>query len=142
MTIGYQTYEVDCSKNLTKAVLSGAKVVERVLADGLTDKEAYKLEYEKLREYVFAGKPDQLWNVTAGDIETPQELQAFTERLRRNLKNKDRWIRYFSGMTLDGLNEGQKTPPRGHSQAGFRGGGRARMSRAYACGGVHMCVSD
>jgi hypothetical protein len=50
-------------QNLTKAVLSGAKVIERVLADNLTETAAYNLEYDKLREYVFAGKRDQLWNV-------------------------------------------------------------------------------
>src|SRR5262249_16629465 len=41
-------------RNLTRAVLSGAKVVEEVLVDDLPEKEAYKLEYEKLREYVYA----------------------------------------------------------------------------------------
>jgi hypothetical protein len=50
-------------RNLTKAVLSGAKVIEQVLVDNLTETAAYKLEYDKLREYVFAGKRDQLWNV-------------------------------------------------------------------------------
>jgi hypothetical protein len=38
-------------QNLTRAVISGAKVVEQVLVDDLTEKEAYKLEYDKLREY-------------------------------------------------------------------------------------------
>src|SRR5207248_4763027 len=37
-------------QNLTKAVLSGAKVIERVLVDNLTETAAYKLEYDKLRE--------------------------------------------------------------------------------------------
>jgi hypothetical protein len=49
-------------RNLTKAVLSGAKVIEQVLVD-ITGTAADKLEYDKLREYVFAGKRDQLWNV-------------------------------------------------------------------------------
>jgi hypothetical protein len=70
-------------QNLTKAVLSGAKVIEHVLVDNLTEKAAYKLEYDKLREYVFAGKRDQLWNVIPPSIQTPQEAQAFTERLQR-----------------------------------------------------------
>jgi hypothetical protein len=83
-------------RNLTKAVLSGAKVIEQVLADNLTETAAYKLEYDKLREYVFAGKSDQLWNVIPASIRTPQELKAFTERLQRNLKSRDRWTRYFS----------------------------------------------
>ena len=52
-------------QNLTKAALSGAKVIERVLMENLTETAAYKLEHDKLREYVFAGKRDQLWNVTA-----------------------------------------------------------------------------
>ena len=94
-------------QNLTKAVLSGAKVIERVLMENLTETAAYKLEHDKLREYVFAGKRDQLWNVTA-NIQTPQELQAFTERLQRNLNSRDRWIRYFSGRTLAALIERQQ----------------------------------
>jgi hypothetical protein len=94
-------------QNLTKAVLSGAKVIERVLMENLTETAAYKLEHDKLREYVFAGKRDQLWNVTA-NIQTPQEMQAFTERLQRNLNSRDRWIRYFSGRTLAALIERQQ----------------------------------
>jgi hypothetical protein len=71
--------------------------------DDLTETAAYKLEYDKLREYVFAGKRDQLWNVIPASIHTPQELQAFTERLQRNLNSRDRWIRYFSERTLAAL---------------------------------------
>jgi len=89
-------------RNLTRAVISGAKVVEQVLVDELTEKAAYKLEYEKLREYVYAGKRDQLWNVTA-TIQTPSEQQAFIERLKRNLNSRDKWIRYLSGRTLASL---------------------------------------
>ncbi len=70
-------------QNLTKAALSGAKVIERVLVDNLTKTAAYKLEYDKLREYVFAGKRDQLWNAIPASIQTPRELQAFTERTQR-----------------------------------------------------------
>jgi hypothetical protein len=90
-------------QNLTKAVLSGAKVIEQVLVDNLTETAAYQLEQDKLREYVFAGKRDQLWNVIPASIQTPEELQAFTERLQRNLNSRDRWIRYFSGRTLVAL---------------------------------------
>jgi hypothetical protein len=90
-------------QNLTKAVLSGAKVIEEVLMDDLTEPAAYKLEYDELREYVFAGKRDQLWNVIPASIHTPQELQAFTERLQRNLNSRDRWIRYLSERTLAAL---------------------------------------
>lgn len=97
-------------RNLTKAVLSGAKVIEQVLVDNLTERAAYKLEYDKFREYVFAGKRDQLWNVVPASIQTPQELQAFTERLQQNLNSRDRWIRYFSERTLAALiGEQQRT---------------------------------
>ena len=95
-------------QNLTHAVLSGAKVIELVLMDNLIEAAAYKLEYEKLREYVFAGKRDQLWNVIPANIQTPQELQAFTERIQRNLHSRDRWIRYLSQRTLASLIGGQQ----------------------------------
>ena len=94
-------------RNLTKAFLSGAQVVEQVLIDDLTERAAYKLEYDKLREYVFAGKRDQLWNVIPASIQTPQEMQAYTERLQRNLNSRDRWVRTFSGMTLKDLRRRQ-----------------------------------
>jgi hypothetical protein len=94
-------------RNLTKAFLSGAQVIEQVLVDDLTETEAYKLEYDKLREYVFAGKRDQLWNVIPDSIQTPQEIQAFTERLERNLNSRDRWVRTLSAMTLEARREGQ-----------------------------------
>jgi hypothetical protein len=90
-------------RNLTKAFLSGAQVVEQVLIDDLTERAAYKLEYEKLREYVFAGKRDQLWNVIPASIQTPQEIQAYTERLQRNVNSRDRWVRTLSVMTLKAL---------------------------------------
>ena len=83
-------------QNLTKAVLAGAKGTEEVLVDSLTESAAYRLEYDTLREYVFAGKRDQLWNVIPASIQTPQELEAFAARLRQNLNSTDRWIRYFS----------------------------------------------
>jgi hypothetical protein len=95
-------------RNLTRAVLAGEKVTEGVLAENLTDKAAYEMEYDHLREYVLAGKRDQLWNVIPGSIYTPQELQAFTDRLRRNLNSRDRLIRYFSGRTLAALTERQQ----------------------------------
>jgi hypothetical protein len=62
-----------------------------------------KLDYEKLRAYVFAGNRDQLWNVIPASIQTPREQQAFIERLKRNLNSRDRWIRYFSERTLIAL---------------------------------------
>ena len=95
-------------KNLTKAVLSGSKVNEQVLRDNLTETAAYKLEYDILREYVFAGKRDQLWNAISTSIRTPQELQAYSERLQRNLNSKDRWIRHLSARTLAALTGGEQ----------------------------------
>ena len=79
----------------------------RNLIDDLTEKAAYKLEYDKMREHVFAGKRDQLWNVIPASIQTPQEMQAYTERLQRNLNSRGRWVRTFSGMTLKDLRRGQ-----------------------------------
>jgi hypothetical protein len=67
-------------------------VIEQILIDDLTETAAYKLEYDKLRGYVFAGKRDQLWNVIPASIQTPQEIQAHTERLQRNLNSRDRWV--------------------------------------------------
>jgi hypothetical protein len=102
---GYRLQNIQSrlQQNLTKAVLSGAEVIELVLMDNLTETAAYKLEYDKMREYVLAGKRDQLWNVIPASIQTPQERQAFIERLRRNLNSKDRLIRYLSGSTLAAL---------------------------------------
>jgi hypothetical protein len=96
-------------RNLTKAFLSGAQVIEQVLIDDLTEKDAYKLEYDKLREYVFAGKRDQLWNTIPASIQTPQEIQAYTERLQRNLNSRDRLVRTLSAMTLKALRQGKIT---------------------------------
>ena len=90
-------------RNLTKAFLAGAQVIEQILIDDLTETAAYKLEYDKFREYVFAGKRDQLWNVIPASIQTPQEIKAYTDRLQRNLNSRDRWVRTFSGMTLKDL---------------------------------------
>jgi hypothetical protein len=90
-------------RNLTEAVLSGANVVERLLVDNLTETAAYRLEYDQLREYVLAGRREQLWNVIPASIYTPQELKAFKERLQANLQSRDRWIRYLSERTLAAL---------------------------------------
>jgi hypothetical protein len=77
--------------------------MELVLVDNLTESAAYKLEYDTLRDYVLAGKRDQLWNVIPASIQTPEELQAFTERLERNLSSRDRLIRYLSQRTLSSM---------------------------------------
>ena len=83
-------------------------VVEQALAHTIGNAvEAAYRRGEKLREYVFAGKSDQLWNVIPASIQTPQEIQAYTERLQRNLNSRDRWVRYLSARTLEALREGQ-----------------------------------
>jgi hypothetical protein len=107
-------------RNLTKAFLSGAQVIEQVLIDDLTEKDAYKLEYDKLREYVFAGKREQLWNTIPASIQTPQEIQAYTERLQRNLNSRDRLVRTLSAMTLKALREGKITHETCTSKPSFR----------------------
>jgi hypothetical protein len=101
-----RSIESRLQRELTKAFLSRAHVIEQVLMDDLTEKEAYKLEYEQLREYAFAGKRDQLWNVFPDSIKTPQEIQAYTERLQQNLNSRDRWVRTLSAMTLEALGRG------------------------------------
>jgi hypothetical protein len=90
-------------RHLTEAVISGAEVIEQVIVDNLTEKEAYKLEYEHMRECVLAGKRDQLWNVVPPSIRTPAELQEFKERLEKNLTSRDKLIRFFSAWTLKDL---------------------------------------
>jgi hypothetical protein len=87
-------------RNLTEAVLSGATVIEQVMIDNLTETAAYKIEYDQLREYVLAGKREQLWNVVPPSIYSLEELQAFIERLRRNSKSKDWMVRELSQRRL------------------------------------------
>jgi uncharacterized membrane protein YccC len=100
-----ENIESRLQRNLTAAVLSGEKIAEQILIDGLTEKAAYELEHDQLREYVLAGKREQLWNVIPGNIYTPEELRAFTERLQQNTKSRDKLIRYLSGRTLVVLTE-------------------------------------
>jgi hypothetical protein len=85
-------------RNLTEAVLSGAKVIEQVMIDNLTEAAAYKLEYDQLREYVLAGKREQLWNVIPPSIHSSQELKDFITRLQRI--SKDWMIRELSQRRL------------------------------------------
>jgi hypothetical protein len=87
-------------RNLTEAVLSGAKVIEQVMIDNLTEAAAYKLEYDQLREYVLAGKREQLWNVIPPSIHSSQELKDFITRLQRNSNSKDWMIRELSQRRL------------------------------------------
>ena len=49
-------------RNLTKALLSGAQVIEQVLIDGLTENaEAYKMEWQMIWDY-HKRHAGQLWN--------------------------------------------------------------------------------
>jgi len=88
-------------RKLTEAVMQGAEIVEELLVEGLTDKDAYQVEHDKLKEFVFDGKRDQLWNVIPGNIYTSEERAAYIDRLKRNLSSKDRMIRHLSGRTLE-----------------------------------------
>ena len=87
-------------RKLTEAVIQDAVVEEIVLADNLTSKQAYKLEYRHLEEMVYAGKRQQLWNVIPHTINTPEEREAYVSRLTQNLTRKDRWVRYLSRNQL------------------------------------------
>jgi hypothetical protein len=83
-------------RQLTEVVKQGAVVEEIVLAENLTSKQAYKLEYRHLEEMVYAGKRRQLWNEIPQTIYTPEEYKAYVSKLTQNLTSKDRWVRYFS----------------------------------------------
>jgi hypothetical protein len=87
-------------RKLTEAVMKGAMIEEIVLADNLTSKQAYKLEYRHLERMVYAGKREALWNAIPPSIYTPQEYQAYIDKLTENLTSKDRWTRAISRMQL------------------------------------------
>jgi hypothetical protein len=59
-----------------------------------------ELEYEHMRQYVLAGNREQLWNVIPPTIYSPQELQAYKERLERNLSHRNWMVRSLSASTL------------------------------------------
>jgi hypothetical protein len=80
--------------------MKGAVIEEIVLADNLTSKQAYKLEYRYLERMVYAGKREQLWNAIPPSIYTPQEYQAYIDKLTENLTSKDRWTRGIARMQL------------------------------------------
>ena len=88
-------------RKLTEAVMQGAEIVEELLVDDLTDKGSYRVEHDKLKEIVFDGKRNQLWNVIPGNICTSEERAAYISRLKGNLSSKDWMIRYLSGRTLE-----------------------------------------
>jgi hypothetical protein len=87
-------------RKLTEAVMKGAVIEEIVLADNLTSKQAYKLEHRHLERLVYAGNREQLWNAIPPSIYTPQEYQAYIEKLTENSTSKDRLTRVIARMQL------------------------------------------
>jgi len=87
-------------RKLTEAVMKGAVIEQIVLADNLTSKQAYKLEYRHLERMVYAGNREQLWNAVPPSIYTPQEYQAYIQKLTENQTSKDRWTRLIARMQL------------------------------------------
>ena len=87
-------------RKLTEAVMKGAVIEQIVLADNLTSKQAYKLEYRHLERMVYAGNREQLWNAVPPSIYTPQEYQAYIQKLTENQASKDRWTRLIARMQL------------------------------------------
>jgi hypothetical protein len=90
-------------RKLTEAVMKGAVIEEIVLADNLTSKQAYKLEHRHLERLVYAGNREQLWNAIPPSIYTPQEYQAYIEKLTENATSKDRLTRVIARMQLNRL---------------------------------------
>jgi hypothetical protein len=90
-------------RRLTEAVMKGAVIEEIILADNLTSKQAYKLEYRHLERMVYAGNREQLWNAIPPSIYTPQEYQAYLQKLTENLTSKERLTRVIARMQLIGL---------------------------------------
>jgi hypothetical protein len=90
-------------RKLTEAVMNRAVIEEIVLADNLTSKQAYKLEYRHLERMVYAGNREQLWNAIPPSIYTPQEYQAYIEKLTENSTSKDRLTRVIARMQLNRL---------------------------------------
>lgn len=87
-------------QKLTEAVVKGAVVEEIVLADDLTSKQAYKLEYRYLEKMVHEGKRQQLWNVIPQSIYTPQEYDAYVQRLTKSLSSRSHLGRLLARMQL------------------------------------------
>jgi hypothetical protein len=97
-------------RKLTGAVMKGAVVEEVVLADNLTPKQAYKLEYRYLEKMVHDGKRLQLWNIIPPSIYTPQEYEAYLKKLTVNLRSKNRLARFFARMQLIRLGRYEDEP--------------------------------
>ena len=53
-----------------------------------------------LERIVYAGNREQLWNAIPPSIYTPQENQAYIQKLTENLTSKDRWTRVIARMQL------------------------------------------
>ena len=87
-------------RKLTEAVMKGGVIEEIVLADNLTSKQAYKLEHRHLERLVYAGNRKQVWNAIPPSIYTPQEYQAYIQKLTKNATSKDRWTRLIARMQL------------------------------------------
>ncbi len=87
-------------RKLTEAVMKGAVIEEIVLADNLTSKQAYKLEHRHLELMFSAGNRKQLWNAIPPSIYTPQEYQAYIQKLTENATSKDRLTRVIARMQL------------------------------------------
>jgi len=87
-------------RKLTETVMKGAVIEQIVLADNLTSKQAYKLEYRHLERLVYAGNREQLWNAIPPSIYTPQEYQDYIQKLTENQASKDRWTRVIARMQL------------------------------------------
>ena len=101
-------------RKLTEAVMHGAKVEEITIADNLTPKQAYELEYRHLKKMVYDGKRGQLWNVISPSIYTPQEYEAFVQKLLNNSRSKNRLARTLARMQLARLasHKNARTPKR------------------------------
>ena len=87
-------------QKLTEAVIKGAVVEEIVMADNLTSQQAYELEHRRMEEMVHAGKRRQLWNIVPGSIYTPEEYEAFVQKLVENSRSRSRLARYLARMQL------------------------------------------
>jgi hypothetical protein len=107
-------------RKLTEAVMHGAKVEEITIADNLTPKQAYELEYRHLKKMVYDGKRNQLWNTIPPSICTPQEHEAYVKELTVNATSKDRLTRCIARMQLIRLGRCSSTP-------GHRFGAQAKV---------------
>jgi hypothetical protein len=107
-------------RKLTEAVMHGAKVEEITIADNLTPKQAYELEYRHLKKMVNDGKRNQLWNTIPPSICTPQEHEAYVKKLTVNATSKDRLTRCIAHMQLIRLGRCSSAP-------GHRFGAQAKV---------------